>query len=67
MYYHRLKTPQSADVLIYKDPENPEYMFTASCTLDGRFVDITITKDTSPVNKVYLIDLKKTNYQIIGE
>ncbi|CAB5363948.1 uncharacterized protein OCT59_008100 [Rhizophagus irregularis] len=65
LYYHRLGTSQSEDILVYKDPENPEYMFTAQSTLDGQFIVIKIEKDCDPINKLYLIDLKKTNYQII--
>jgi prolyl oligopeptidase len=65
--YHRLGTPQSEDVLICKDPENPEYEYKAICTLDERFVVILINKDCSVVNKVYLIDLKRTNNQIVGK
>jgi prolyl oligopeptidase len=67
LYYHRLGTLQSEDILVYKDPENPEYSFSASATTDGQFVIMDIKKDTGPINKIYLIDLKKTNYQIIGE
>ncbi|GBB87344.1 hypothetical protein RclHR1_01380006 [Rhizophagus clarus] len=63
LYYHRIGTFQSEDILVYKDPENPEYKFKAQCTLDGQFVVISIKKDCNP-NKLYLIDLKKTNYQI---
>ena len=66
LYYHKLGTPQSEDVLICKDPENPEYMFSATSTLDGQYIVINITKDCDPVNQLYLIDLKKTDYQIIG-
>jgi prolyl oligopeptidase len=67
LYYHRLGTSQSEDILVYTDPENPEFMFTAESTLDGQFVVIKIEKDCDPVNKLYLIDLKKTNYQVIGK
>ena len=67
MYYHRLGTPQSKDILIYKDSENPEYMFSAKSTLDGQFIIVDIMKDCDPINMLYLIDLKKTNYQIVGK
>ena len=32
VYYHRVGTPQSVDVLVMKDPEHPEWMFSASGT-----------------------------------
>ena len=68
MYYHRLGTPQSEDILVYKDPKNPECKFSAESTLDGQFIIVIISKGTSSSGrKLYLIDLKKTNYQIIGK
>jgi len=67
LYYHRLGTPQSEDILIYKDPDNPEYGFSAYCTLDKRYIVICVTKSTDHLNKLYLIDLKETNGKIVGE
>ena len=67
MYYHRLGTTQTEDVLIYKDPEHPEYMFSGENTLDGRFIVIDIKKDCGKINNLYLIDLEKTNHQIVGK
>ncbi|CAI2184310.1 5744_t:CDS:10, partial [Funneliformis geosporum] len=65
LYYHRLETSQSEDILIYKDPVNPECMFSAESTMDGRYIALTVTKDCDPVNKIYFIDLEKTNRQIV--
>ena len=60
MYYHRLGTSQFEDILIYKDPENPEYRFSAESTLDGQFIIIETKKGTSASgNKLYLIYLRK--------
>ncbi|KAK2995129.1 hypothetical protein RJ640_020769 [Escallonia rubra] len=36
LYYHFLGTDQSEDILCWKDPENPKYMFGASVTEDGK-------------------------------
>ncbi|CAG8528462.1 10080_t:CDS:10, partial [Scutellospora calospora] len=58
-------TPQSDDILIYKDPSNPEYSYEASVSTDGRFVILTIGKDCDPVNKLWIFDLKKTDYRIV--
>ena len=32
IYYHKVGTPQSADILVLKDDANPEYMFGVSGT-----------------------------------
>lgn len=36
LYYHFLGTDQSEDILCWRDPENPKYMFGASVTEDGK-------------------------------
>ncbi|CAJ0643000.1 10713_t:CDS:10 [Entrophospora sp. SA101] len=64
LYYHKLGTKQSEDILIYKDPKNPEHMFTAEISSDGRYVLIYVAKDCEPVNKLWLVDLEKTNGEI---
>ncbi|CAG8581416.1 12861_t:CDS:10 [Dentiscutata erythropus] len=65
LYYHKLGTSQSDDILVYKDPSNPEYMYETSISTDGRYVVLKIDKDCAPVNKLWILDLKKTNHQII--
>lgn len=42
LYYHFLGTDQSEDILCWKDPEHPKYMFTASVTKDGKVMMILI-------------------------
>ncbi|CAG8509568.1 15576_t:CDS:10 [Acaulospora colombiana] len=66
IYYHKLGTPQTEDILIYKDPENPEYMFNVRISEDGRYVIVDITKDCDPMNKLWIFDLEKSNYEITG-
>lgn len=39
-------------------------MFSAGVSDDGRYVLIYASKDCNPVNKLWLIDLEKTNGQI---
>jgi len=36
LYYHFLGTDQSQDILCWRDPHNPKYMFGASVTDDGK-------------------------------
>lgn len=36
VYYHFLGTDQSEDILCWRDPENPKYMFGAEVTEDGK-------------------------------
>lgn len=38
LYYHFLGTDQSADILCWKDPENPKHSFGAEVTDDGKVI-----------------------------
>ncbi|KAJ1425092.1 Peptidase S9, prolyl oligopeptidase, catalytic domain [Sesbania bispinosa] len=59
VYYHFLGTDQSEDILCWKDPENPKYMFQASVTDDGKYVLLHIEEGCDPVNKLYYFDLSE--------
>ncbi|KAF2310168.1 hypothetical protein GH714_007020 [Hevea brasiliensis] len=57
LYYHFLGTDQSEDILCWRDPENPKYMFGASVTDDGKYLLLYIDESCDPVNKVYYCDM----------
>ncbi len=57
VYYHKMGTPQSDDVLIYKDKQHPLRNVGAGLTDDGRFLILSITEGTSG-NEVRVKDLK---------
>jgi len=57
VYYHRLGTPQSADVLAYWRPEHPEWRYDAAVTEDGRWLVITIGLGTDDKYRVAVKDL----------
>ena len=58
LYFHRLGTPQTEDVLTYERPDQPEWGFVPETSHDGRFVVVTVTWGTEPNNRVYVIDLE---------
>ncbi|NQU23320.1 MAG: S9 family peptidase [Candidatus Nealsonbacteria bacterium] len=57
LYYHRLGTPQSADVLVYARPDEPEWSFYAEVTEDGRYLVITVAKGTDDKYRIVVRDL----------
>ena len=57
LYYHRVGTPQSEDVLVYERPDNPKMGFGASVTEDGRYVMISVWEGSSRNNRYYYMDL----------
>ena len=44
LYYHRLGTPQSDDVLVYERPDQKEWQFHGDVTDDGRYLIITVSQ-----------------------
>ncbi|GAA0726945.1 prolyl oligopeptidase family serine peptidase [Sphingomonas japonica] len=58
VYFHRLGTPQSADVQYYATPETPKRGHSAGVTDDGRWLVIYTTEGTDNSNEVTLIDLE---------
>ncbi len=58
LYYHRLGTEQSADVLIYARPDLPEWMVGGSVTEDGRYLFVYLKNGTAPENELFYLDLR---------
>lgn len=58
VYYHRIGTPQSQDVLVYEDNEHPLRNVSGSLTDNGRFLVISTTEGTSG-NELWVKDLSK--------
>lgn len=59
VYYHKLGTEQNADQLILENPKEKEWEFSAEISEDGRFLVISISRNTNPENLVYIKDLSQ--------
>ena len=59
LFYHRVGTPQSDDVLVYQRPEEPKWGFGPQVTEDGRYLVITIWKGTGDKYRVMYKDLNE--------
>ncbi|KAL4186660.1 hypothetical protein AMTRI_Chr09g15180 [Amborella trichopoda] len=57
LYYHFLGTDQSEDILCWRDPEHPKWIFGSQVTEDGKFLLLDIEEGCDPVNKLYYCDL----------
>ena len=57
LYYHRIGTPQSEDVLVYHRPDQPDWGFSGETTEDGRFLIISVWKGTDAKNRLLYKDL----------
>jgi prolyl oligopeptidase len=64
LYFHKLGTPQEADVLVYDRPDEKEWGFGATTTDDGRYLLITATKGTAPKYRIFYKDLSKPDSKV---
>jgi prolyl oligopeptidase len=65
LYFHKLGTPQSADVLVYDRPDEKEWGFGGATTDDGRYLLITATKGTAHKYRVFYKDLGKPDSKVV--
>jgi len=61
VYFHKIGTPQSADVLVFEDKEHPERFQGVGTTEDERFAILTISDQSKGKkgNSVFYKDLSK--------
>jgi prolyl oligopeptidase len=59
LFYHRLGTPQSADVLVHHNPNEPDWGFSPTVTEDGRYLIITVSKGTNDKYRILYKDLNE--------
>ena len=65
LYFHKLGTPQSEDVLIYERPDDKEMGVGGGVTEDGKWLTIYVTKGTAPRNMIFVKDLSKADSKIV--
>ena len=65
IYFHKLGTPQSDDVLIYERPDQKDWLFAAYVTEDGNYLIITVFQGTDTRNRVYYKDLRSKEAQVV--
>jgi prolyl oligopeptidase len=65
LYYHRIGTKQSEDVLVYERKDQKEWGFDGKVTDDGRYLIISVWRGTDPKNLVFYKDLTAKNTKVI--
>ena len=65
VYFHKLGTAQSADVLVYERPDQKDWLFSGSVTEDGNYLILSIYQGTDSKNRVYYKDLKSKNSEVV--
>ena len=65
LYYHKLGTPQTDDVLVYERPDQKDWLFGGNVTEDGNYLIITVFQGTDIRNRVYYKDLKTSDAPVV--
>jgi prolyl oligopeptidase len=65
LYYHRLGTAQSEDILVYERPDQKEWGFSGNVTEDGRYLLISVWLGTDPRNLVFYKDLMNPAAEVV--
>ena len=66
LYYHRIGTQQSDDILVAEFPDEPNWMGHGIVTHCGNYLVMVISKSCDPTNQLWYCDLKKINHEING-
>jgi len=53
IFYHKIGTPQSDDILVYEDPNHKEWLFYPFLSEDGKYLFLHISKGTDTENRIY--------------
>jgi len=65
VYYHRLGTSQSEDVLVYDRPDQKEWLFGGNATNDGRYLIIDVNEGTDVKTRIYYKDLAAKDAAVV--
>ena len=65
LFYHRLGTPQSEDILIYERSDQKEWGFSGDVTEDGKYLIISVWRGTDPKNLVFYKDLTQPDAPVV--
>jgi prolyl oligopeptidase len=65
LFYHRLGTPQSEDILVYERKDQKEWGFSADVTEDGGYLIVSVWQGTDPKNRIFFKDLQKSDAQVV--
>jgi prolyl oligopeptidase len=64
VYYHKVGTPQSSDILVFEDAEHSGWSFSPDVSDDEKYLLISVIESTSG-NALYIKDLSKKNSEFV--
>jgi len=61
IYYHRVGTPQSQDILIYERQDLPAWIINGAVSEDGRYLFVLMFQGAENRNRLYIADLARAD------
>ncbi len=65
LYFHKMGTPQSEDVLVYERPDHKDWLFQGRVTDDGAYLIIHVARGTESKNRVFYKDLRDPEAKVV--
>lgn len=65
LYFHRLGTKQSEDVLVYERRDHPDWGFNGNVTDDGRYLIIHVSQGTDTRSRVFYKDIEDEEAPVV--
>ena len=65
LFYHQLGTPQASDRLAYERPDEKEWSFGGAVSEDGRYLAVSVWRDTARKTQLFYLDLAQPDAQMV--
>lgn len=65
IYFHRLGTLQSEDVLVYERPDHKDWLINGFVTEDGHYLIISVRRGSASENLLFYKDLTDPNSEVV--
>ena len=65
IYFHKLGTAQTDDVLVYERPDQKDWLLGGAVTEDGNYLIITVFEGTDVKTRIYYKDLKAKDAPVV--
>ena len=65
VYFHKVGSPQSEDVLVYERPDEKDWLFSGNVTEDGNYLIITVYEGSDIKTRIYFKDLKAKDAPVV--
>jgi len=65
LYFHKIGSPQSEDVLVYERPDQKDWLFDGKVSKDGNYLIITVSQGTDVKSRIYYKDLRTKDSQVV--